>query len=175
MKTGVIIGAAVVVLVVLGGILLMTGSDKGTLVMKITDAPADLNIEKAEVVLSEVQVHYAGKKGNETEENWITVVSGPKTFDLVALRNVTEILGSSKLDAGKYTQIRLNVDSAVAVIDGKEQELTIPSKNIKLIKPFDVAEGETITLILDFDAQESIKVTGRDNYVMSPVIKVIQE
>jgi len=60
-------------------------------------------------------------------------------------------------------------------IDGTEYDLTIPSKTVKLVKPFNIVENQTTTLTLDFIANESIKSAGKDKYVMNPTIKVIQE
>jgi len=153
-------------------------SDTGTLVMQITDAPADLNIEKALVTISDVEVHLAGANEDENAANetgWFTVVKEEKTFDLIKIKDVKELIGSSDLKAGKYTQIRLNVNKALVTIDGTEHDLTIPSKTIKLVKPFNIVENQTTTLTLDFDAQESVKSAGKDKYVMNPTIKVIQE
>ena len=152
--------------------------DTGTLAIEITDAPSGLNIQKALVTISDVEVHLAGSGEDEnttTETGWVTVVKEEKTFDLIAIKNVTDFLGSSELKAGKYTQIRLNVNKALVTIDGTEQDLTIPSKTIKLIKPFNIVANQTTALILDFDAMESIQSTGKDKYVMKPTIKVIQK
>ena len=153
-------------------------SNTGTLNMQITDAPAGLNIEKALVTISDVEVHLAGagEDANATNETgWSTVVKGEKTFDLVKIKDVKEFLGSSELKAGKYTQVRLNVNKALVTINGTEHDLTIPSKTIKLVKPFDIVANQTTTLTLDFDANESVKSAGKDKYVMTPTIKVIQE
>ncbi len=153
-------------------------SETGTLVMQMTDAPADLNIEKALVTISNVEVHLAGANEdvNATNETgWFTVVKEERTFDLVKIKDVKELIGKSDLKAGKYTQIRLNVNKALVTIDGTEYDLTIPSKTIKLVKPFNIVENQTTTLTLDFDAKESIKSAGKDKYVMNPTIKVIQE
>ncbi|NJD53717.1 MAG: DUF4382 domain-containing protein [Candidatus Methanoperedens sp.] len=152
--------------------------DTGTLAIEITDAPSGLNIQKALVTISDVEVHLAGPGDDENttaETGWVTVVKEEKTFDLIAIKNVTEFLGSSELKAGKYTQVRLNVNKALVTIDGTEQDLTIPSRTIKLIKPFNIVENQTTALILDFDAMESIQSTGKDKYVMKPTIKVIQK
>ena len=102
------------------------------------------------------------------------VVEESQTFDLIAIKDVKEFLGSVELDAGKYTQIRLNVDEATAIINGTEYNLTIPSKTIKLVKNFNLEANETTTLTLDFDAQKSIHSAG-DKYTMKPTIKVIEE
>ncbi len=60
-------------------------------------------------------------------------------------------------------------------IDGVEHDLTIPSKTVKLVKPFNIVANQTTTLIMDFDATESIQSAGTDKYVMKPTIKVIQK
>lgn len=154
-------------------------SGTGTLVLKITDAPAALNIQKALVTISMVQVHKAGTEGNETanvttEAGWITVVAEPQTFDLIAIKDVKEFLGSKALEPGKYTQIRLSVQKALVTIDNKEYDLTVPSEKIKLIKPFTIVAGQNTTLVLDFDAQQSIGSSGSGKYNMRPTIKVME-
>src|SRR3989344_826650 len=143
----------------------------GTLVLKITDAMTDLQIEKLEITVSSIQVHKAG----EDDANWTTIVEGPETFDLIAIKNVQQLLGSKTLESGKYTQIRLNVDSASGIIDGNSVELTIPSKTIKLVNEFDINADESTTLILDFDAQQSVNETGNGEFKFQPVIKVLEE
>ncbi len=67
------------------------------------------------------------------------------------------------------------MDKALVTIDGTEHDLKIPSKKIKLIKPFDITANQTTTITLDFDAQKSIHAAGKDKYIMRPTIKVIQE
>ena len=147
----------------------------GTLVLQITDAPGDLNITEALVTMSQVRVHYAGIDENGTTGEWIYVVNETQTFDLIALQDVKELFGTAELNAGWYTRIRLYVDSALVTIDGIQYDLEIPSKTVKLIRPFRVVDGQTTTLTLDFDVQKSVHVTGSDKYIMKPTIKVIQE
>jgi hypothetical protein len=177
MKNNLLIAVLVIGMIALSGCV-QSQSETGTLVMKITDAPADLNIEKALVTISDVEVHLAGtnEDANATNETgWFTVVKEEKTFDLIKIKDVKELLGNSELKAGKYTQVRLNINKALVTIDGIEHDLTIPSRTVKLVKPFNIIENQTTTLILDFDAKESIKSAGKDKYVMNPTIKVIQE
>lgn len=145
----------------------------GSLVLQLTDAPPELNITEALVTISEVSVHYAGT--NDTNGSWITIVNESQTFDLIQLQNATDFLGGETLAAGWYTQIRLFVDNALVTIDGVQYNLTIPSKNVKLITPFLVMDNQTLTVTLDFDVQKSIHETGNGHYIMRPTIKVIQE
>lgn len=145
----------------------------GSLVMKLTDAPPELNITEALVTISQVNVHYAGI--NDTNGTWITVVNESQTFDLIQTQNATEFLGEINLPVGWYTQIRLFVDSALVTIDGIQHDLKIPSNKVKLITPFLVQDNETLILTLDFDVQKSVHETGNGKYIMKPTIKVIQE
>ena len=148
---------------------------EGTLVLQITDAPGDLNITEALVTMSEVRVHYAGINENDTLGEWKTIVNESQTFDLMALQNVTELFGTANLSAGWYTQIRLFVEQALVTIDGVQYDLEISPKNVKLIKPWKLVDGETLVLTLDFDVQKSIHETGSGKYIMEPTIKIIQE
>ena len=167
------------------GTILISGCDQeprttGTLVMEITDAPSELNIEKALVTISNVRVHLAEDENvtdenSTTESNWFTVVEKSQTFDLITIKEVKEFLGSAELNAGRYTQIRLDVDKALVTIDGTEYNLTIPSKTIKLTKGFNIDVNKTTTLTLDFDAQNSIHPSAKEKYIMRPTIKVIQD
>lgn len=178
MKKEYFIGIIIVLVVVLGYFLLMPGGT-GTLIMKITDSPSGLNITKALVTISNVEVHFAGSTITENATNitsgWIEVVDEPQTFDLIAIKDVKKILGTAELNPGKYTQIRLSIDSAIVTIDDVEYTLTTPSDAIKLIHPFDITAGNETILTLDFDAQASIHSTGKDKYVLNSVIGVTQE
>ena len=151
------------------------GDGNGRLVLQITDAPGDLNISEALVTISNIEVHRAVGGKNNTTAEWEIIVDEPQTFDLVEIRDVKEFLGSKNLSVGVYTQIRLHIDEASAIIDEVQYELEIPSSTIKLVKGFKIDTEETITLTLDFDVNESIHKTGSNNYIFQPTIVVIQE
>ena len=155
----------IILIVMLSGCISEEGV--GMLVLRITDAPSDLNITKALVNISNVEVHLIAA-------GWFTVVEGPVSFDLIAIKHVEEFLGSVNLSVGRYTQIRLQVDSALVTIDGVEYDLKIPSEVVNLISPFSVYVNETTTLPLDFDVQESVHSSSQYKYIMNPTIRVIQ-
>ena len=149
-------------------------TEKGTLLLKITDAPGDLNISEALVTISFVEVHIAAG-GNNSYAEWVTVINESQQFDLIMLENVTDILGSQTLEIGIYTQIRLHIDEALVTIDNVQYNLEIPSKTVKLVHQFIIEPEDTTTLILDFDIQDSVHKTGSDKYILQPTIQVIQE
>jgi Domain of unknown function (DUF4382) len=134
------------------------------------------------VTVSRVEVH----KSDTPDGAWIKIV-GEKTCDLKRLATAQAALGSQPLDSGHYTQVRLLVMSAVVYFEnpttevdpcavtppgGKSADVTIPSGEVKLIRGFDVPEGETKTMLLDFDGDASVHQMGNGQYSMSPVISV---
>ena len=112
----------------------------------------------------------------EIQTGWIVFSDEEQTFDLIAIQDVQEILGNKTLDAGKYTQIRLLVTSAVLVIDDEEKDIKVPSGKLKLIHPFTIGSNETTILLLDFDAEKSVVERGNTGmYNLKPTIKITTE
>jgi hypothetical protein len=144
------------------------------LVLQITNAPGDLNITRANVIISKVMVHRSAAVNNTTA-GWEMVVNDSKTFDLISLIDVKEFFGGANLGVGMYIQIRLTVESCVITVNGTEYNCKVPSGKIKLINSFVLMQDPTITLTMDFDVQESITEKGNHQYTFQPVIKVIQE
>lgn len=169
--------------IILTGLLILSSSfltgcisdEQGTLTLKITDAPPELNISKALVTIPFVEVHFASGGNNSSNGEWVTVINESMQFDLILLENVTDILGSEIMNVGIYTQIRLHVTEALVTIDGVEYDLKIPSETVKLVNQFMIKPDETTTLILDFDIHESVHKTGNDGYILQPTIRVIEE
>ncbi|MBX4212518.1 DUF4382 domain-containing protein [Candidatus Pacearchaeota archaeon] len=154
-----------------------SGSSKtGTINIYLTDAPARVNVTSIRVTLSDVEVHYT-QANNENDTNastgWKSIVNGPRTYDLIQVKDISTFLGSTEVPAGKYTQIRLNVDNAKATIDGTDYDLAIPSGTIKIVRSFDVVAGQNVTLTLDFNAEDSIVKQGNNQYRMQPTIKLL--
>ena len=149
-------------------------SSSGEFQVNLTDAPADydevnVNIESVEV-----------RQGTEEEnEEWITIMDDPMTVNLLNLSNGNEItLGSQELETGRYTQIRLVLGSGNnLVIDGQEYGLQTPSAQqtgVKLNIDAQVEDGETYTLLVDFDAGQSVVKKGTNDYLLKPVLHAVE-
>ena len=95
------------------------------------------------------------------------------TFDLLKVKGIEEFFGEAEVEAGKYTQMRLIVDKAeVALGDNEPQEAEVPSQKLKFVRPFDVVPGEVTTILIDFDADKSVTVTGAGKIIVKPVVKL---
>ena len=149
-------------------------SDYGTLEIRATDASTE-NFTAIWVTISDVQVHKASDNA-EDEDGWITVASENMTFELLALEDTEQLLASETIEAGRYTQMRMTVTEVKIAIDGQavDEPIKLPSGVLKLLKSvafgFDIQASETTVLLLDFDAQKSLTLTGQGMYIFDPVI-----
>jgi len=152
----------------------VNGTYKVNLTVKDNDS-----ISKEDWYITSAIIGDVDDDDNNSTAGWYTIVNESQTFDLIALQNVTDLLGEENLSAGKYTQIRLIVESAEITINNSSgnkevHSLKISSNKVKLIKPFWIYENETTILTLDFDVYKSVHKTGKDKYIMKPTIKVIE-
>lgn len=163
-----------------------SGSSSGTLGVSLTDAPA-CGFEKVSVTVNKVRVHQSSS-ATDADAGWTDITLNPaRKIDLLSLNNgVIDNLGQTPLAVGHYTQLRLvlNPNTTGAspansvVLSGATIELPLvtPSavqSGIKLVNEFDVASGQRVDLMLDFNACKSIVKHGNGTYALKPVIKVI--
>jgi len=147
-----------------------TGNSK--LTIYLTDAPSIAQFDSINIKFSHVSAHF--------DSEWITVQDTPITVNMLDLINGNVIVfGSNDVPAGKYTQIRIIIDDAWVVVDGIRKPLDVPSgaqTGLKLGPEFTVAEGITYELVVDFDVNRSIVVTGppsNPGYKLKPHLRVI--
>ncbi len=156
----------------------------GTLGVSLTDAPA-CGFDKVYVTVVKVRAHQSSS-ASDTDAGWADITLNPaRKIDLLSLTNgALNSLGETPLTAGHYTQLRLVLDpntsvglaNSVVPTGGIETPLVTPSavqSGIKLVNEFDVAAGQRVDLLLDFDACKSIVKRGNGTYALKPVVKVI--
>ena len=157
----------------------------GTLGVSLTDAPA-CGYDAVNVTVNKVRVNQNASAG-ENDGGWTDITLSPaKKINLLNLTNGALLsLGETPLAAGHYSQLRLVLDgnngNALAnslVLFGSTNEISLDTPSavqsgIKLVNEFDVAAGQRVDLVLDFDACKSIVKKGNGSYALKPVIKVI--
>ncbi len=145
----------------------------GTLELFLKDFPlGDRQVASVWVEILSIKAH-----GEAT--GWTTVFANPKgaEFDLLELSTEPAHLSTTQLAPDLYTQIRLVLGSAnrVTLTGSGDFPLVVPSgeqTGIKIVGEFSIKEGADTTLVLDFDAQQSVKLTGRGKYHLKPVIRI---
>lgn len=137
---------------------------KGDVRIGITDAPIDdSGVSGAFVTITEVR--FDGKVYD--------AFKGPKTVNLLQLQNGNSLtLGEGKFEAGSYSKLTLVLDYEkdqngtapgcfVQKTDGTKEALMISGNARKEIeisaKKFDITQGGTTDLMIDFDLRKAIK------------------
>ena len=168
----------------------------GRLTVRLTDSPFS-EAEAVLVTFTDFSVHRTGGE-------WETIQfpgGGSRTCDLKQLEAGAQALLAEMgtLEAGKYTQIRLNVARASIHFDnaatsgpcaptiaepaGLKGTVTVPSGEVKLNHNFTITAGGTTTILLDFDGDASIKQTAKGKtgttgsagtFTMKPVISILK-
>ena len=155
----------------------------GNFRLMLTDSPFS-DARAVLVTFTAVSVHRSGEGGFTA----LPLEGGERTCDLKKLQGPQDIVGVGTLTAGHYTQVRLDVSRAaiyfdnassgnacapvIAVPAGRSAAVEIPSGEIKLNREFDVGSDGVTTMVLDFDGDRSIHVTGNQRYMMTPVVAV---
>jgi hypothetical protein len=162
--------------ITLGAAFLITScSSEGTsrLEVRLTDAPGDY--EAVNIDIQGVQVN-----SSDGNTGWVSLDIEEGVYDIRQLTNgLDTLLGSIELPAGRIEQIRLILgENNTVTIDGETYDLTTPSSQqsgLKLNLHADLAEGITYTVVLDFDAAQSVVERGNGLYSLKPVIRAIEE
>jgi hypothetical protein len=150
-------------------------SENGNGRMKIYMVDSPSLYDSVVVCVSRVEVHSAA---GDSSSGWFTINDSLRYFDLLLLANgASVVLGDTSLPAGHYTQIRLILATgSYVVVSGVKHDLTVPSgleTGIKLTHQFTIESGMTYELMLDFDAESSIVITGTGEYQLKPTIRII--
>ena len=145
----------------------------GTINMRMTDAPAD--VDEINLVIREVSIH-RGDGGDES--GWEVLRTDTMDVDLLTLRNGVFLdLANARVPAGTYTQIRLLLDEgSTIVVDGVTHPLVVPSglqSGYKIIGTYPVPADGLLDLALDFDAARSVLLTGSGTWMLKPTVRAM--
>src|SRR3569832_2219382 len=160
---------------------------QATMRVSLTDAPG-CGMVHVWVTVEKIRVH-TSSTAQDGDAGWSELALSPaRRIDLLGLTNgVLEELGSMPLPAGHYSQVRLVLSAdaasanppvnAVQPTGGQVVALTTPSgqqSGVKLAANVDVAAGQLVDLVLDFDACSSVVHAGNSGrYLLKPVVSVV--
>jgi len=160
-----------------------TGDGQGRVILKVTDAPFDINsIESALVTITKVEIRKVGD-GISDGNPFITLSEDTITVDLIDLRNgVSETLLDMEIPTGEYDLVRLYVyEAGLKLKDSDEiQRVKIPGGSQTGIKIFlrpalEVSEGNLGEVLLDIDLSRSFVLRGHpehhNGFIFKPVIR----
>lgn len=165
---------------------------KGTIVLKLTDAPFPVSlVDKAMVTIDKIEIRSENSVSGESSDDdsvYTVLYEGDgKVFNLLDLQNgVTEEVLSMPVDTGFYDLIRLHVVGAEIVLkSGDSFDLKVPSGNssglkIKISPELEIESGVESEVLLDFDVSKSFVVQGNLNtpagikgFIFKPVLRAM--
>lgn len=165
---GVLVGALIIAGIVFSGLRLPTFvPNTGTLIIKLTDAPA--NITHLNVTITSVSV----QRVEDDTETWVDLafVGGVSSvsLDLLELENVTRDLSVADIPSGNYTKIRLGIGAAnVTYAEGDWGQVNVPSGKIDVKVHFEIESGGVRILLIDMRV-EWVAISNSGN--LRPVLK----
>jgi hypothetical protein len=115
------------------------------------------------IYLNITEIDFQG--GSNTTDS--TYLSSPVTFDLLSLVNVTRMLGDVSISPGHYTMVRFVVSNAVAMINGQNVTLKVPSGEVKVPIQFNIVHGQITSIVLTISPDDTQIV---QNHILRPVV-----
>lgn len=167
---GKIVISLVLVLVVVGGVVGFLFYAPSNVQISIRDPPQqpyDSSITAIDVTFTGIEIHSANA-GDAS--GWHTITTGA-TVNLFTVLNVSKVLGSTSLPAGKYTELRFNVSQVVVTKSGIKVTYTIPSGSLKI--PITGAGAQaygalTVNVELDLSFKSS-EILSNPTLTLNPV------
>jgi hypothetical protein len=179
----------------------VTNSDRGTIQVRMKDAPFPTDsVDSVNVFVTKVEMRAtvadsaaADSATSSTEaqaHGWVVVASPNRSYNLLALRNgVFAELGQTQVNEGNYSAMRIVIDpsrSNVRLKNGMilsgttSPNVSFPSGSSSGIKVnfnggIEIESGETTTVMLDFDLDNSFVLRGNSitqlGLLFKPVIQ----
>lgn len=150
---------------------------KGTLIIALKDEdhklPGGAVVKSMNFTVTGVGVYSDGE--------WMSVLDGQKTLDLLKYTTTFAKAAEKEIDAGGYEKIKVElsdgtvsiVHTAVGIYRPKTYNLIVQEETT-VEHEFNIIDGGTLTLVLDFDVENSVRRAGL-GYSLTPVITVTEQ
>ncbi len=116
---------------------------------------------------------------DEAGEGWFEFdLDEPVTVDLLQFSGgLRALLASEDVPAGRYSQLRFNIDRAWGVqTDGSNVDFRVPSGVLRIHEDLEVREDAETKIIVDFDLDRSVVQAGQSGqWILKPVLRVVVE
>ena len=146
------------------------------LFVRVTDAEPALphGVEAVFITFEEFFAHREGGK-------WyaLPLFETPYSVDLLQFHSgrTTTLVQPASLEPGPYDRIRVSISTAAVLRGGRFYSVAIPSENLVIEKDFyfELRDGRTMDLTIDFDLSQSLAVLGSPlaySYKLNPVLHI---
>lgn len=139
--------------------------------IRMTDAPG--YFDEVNIDIQQVRVKFSN-------QDWIDLQTDSGIYNLLDFRNgIDTTIASGSVPSGAIQQIRFVLgDSNSVKVDGVVYDLKVPSgssSGLKLNVTENLAPQLSYSILVDFDAAQSVVLTGNAKYILKPVLRVVAE
>jgi len=140
-------------------------SGAAKLEVRMTDAATD--------AVSELNVHITGLTVKPKDGPVMQIAGDVGTVDLLKLQGTSKLLATADVPPGDYefVQVELSPDgSNVVEKTGLQISVALASNEVKVLGGFTVSADQTTSVLLDFKADQSLRLEGNGTWLLTPVI-----
>ena len=143
--------AAVLLTCIILFVLVYPSIGSGTLILKVRNTPVktESSVERIYVTYKLVMAHPSNVAN---DSGWRVLSNETRRLELVALTNTTELFAESRLAAGKYDMIKIQITNASAIVNGTEVKLEAPPRDVMITVEFTLRIDRETTVLLDFQS-----------------------
>jgi DNA-binding transcriptional ArsR family regulator len=140
----------------------------GSTVFSVSDSPQSYNISALFITVTNVSVQTSSGK-------WMSIPLQEHTFNLVGLRNISEILSGVNLSVGSYRAIALSASNVTAIVNGTSENVFLPNGRLLVVGGFNISSNSTNWVNIDFNLQKSLHITANGTLIMLPVLVISRQ
>ena len=141
---------------------------QGSTVFTLSDSPQFYNISAIFVTVTNVSVRADSGK-------WYRLPLQEHTFNLVQLKNISEIMSGVNLSAGSYDAISFSASNVTAIVNGTSRPVFLPNGKLTVLGGFNISPSSTNWVNIDLNLEKSIHITGNGTLVIFPVLVVSRQ
>lgn len=161
-----------------GALVLSTACKKENAETSVSTTPVKVRMTDAPVAYDQVNVDVVGVEFKINSGATVNLNVNAGVYNLLDFANgVDTLIASADVPSGELSQVRLILGpNNSVVVDGQPHPLATPSamqSGLKLNVHSTLQPGVVYNLLLDFDAGQSIVVTGNGEYQLKPVIRTV--
>jgi hypothetical protein len=118
----------------------------------------------------------ADEDDSDDEDEKVVIFEGELVVDLLDLTQISEVLSSAEVPAGRYTKIRLSIENPQLVLVGGDPAAPITDIHLTanghlfISEEFELADGEDMLLMLDFGGIHLVQ-QGHGGFVLTPQLR----
>jgi hypothetical protein len=170
-------------------------ANPGRLQILLADAPVD-GLDAVNVTITKIEGLYDGETESrvrvdddqtvvgapdvepDADDRWVTLSTQPRTVNLLDYANMPATslfnLGNATVPSGHYKKFRFTVAAVSLVVNGTPVTVVLPDQTVEVACECFVSPSENETLVLDFDAGQSLEFDG-SIYRFEPEVRLLQQ